>query len=191
MTIHRAGLDYALVVQAAADLADEVGLDAVTLARLAGQLGVRSPTLYHYVDGLTGLHRDLALLGDRLMAEQMGRAVMGRAGAEALAALAGAYRAFIKAHPGLYSATVQAASPDDTVLQAAQREVVEVVLRALAAYHLTEADALHTTRILRSLVHGFASLEVAGGFGLPLEVDESFRRLVQMFLRGLPGSAGE
>jgi hypothetical protein len=70
-------------------------------------------------------------------------------------------------------------------LQAAETEVLAVVLRALAAYHLSEADALHTVRILRSLVHGFASLEVAGGFGLPLEVDESFHRRVEMLVRGL------
>lgn len=190
MTNPRAGLDQGRVVQAAAELADQVGLDEVTLARLAAGLGVRAPTLYHYVDGLTGLRRELALLGDRLMAEQMGRAVMGRAGAEALTALAETYRAFIKEHPGLYAATVPAAGADDSVLQAAQTEVVAVVLRALVAYRLTEADALHITRILRSLVHGFATLEVAGGFGLPLEVDESFRRLLQMFLRGLPGPAG-
>lgn len=181
----RAGLDQAAVIEAAAQLADRVGLEEVTLARLAAQLGVRPPTLYHYVDGLGGLRRALALWGDRAMAEQMGRAVMGRAGEEALVALAGAYRAFIKEHPGVYAATVRAAAPGDTELQAAQTEVVAVVLRALAAYHLSEADALHTTRILRSLVHGFASLEIAGGFGLPLEVDESFRRLVQMFLHAL------
>jgi AcrR family transcriptional regulator len=181
----RAGLDQAAVVEAAAALADRVGLEEVTLARLAAQLGVRAPTLYHYVDGLAGLRREVALLGDRALAEQMGRAVMGRAGEDAVAALAGAYRAFIKAHPGVYAATVRAAAPDDTTLQAAQTEVLAVVLRALGAYHLSEADALHTVRILRSLVHGFASLEVAGGFGLPLEVDESFHRLVEMLLRGL------
>jgi AcrR family transcriptional regulator len=185
MTNHRAGLDQAGVVRAAAALADSVGLEAVTVARLAAQLGVRAPTLYHYVDGLPGLHRELALLGDRGLAEAMGRAVQGRAGEDALAALALAYRAFIKEHPGLYAATVRAAAPEDAPLRAAQTEVVEIVLRALAAYHLAEADALHTVRILRSLVHGFASLEVSGGFGLPLEVDESFRRLLQMFLRAL------
>ncbi|MGB8644293.1 MAG: TetR-like C-terminal domain-containing protein [Anaerolineae bacterium] len=44
---------------------------------------------------------------------------------------------------------------------------------------------MHAVRALRSVVHGFATLEVAGGFGLPLDCDESFRRLVQMLIKGL------
>jgi len=55
----------------------------------------------------------------------------------------------------------------------------------LDAYGLQGEDALHAARSLRSLVHGFATLEIAGGFGLPLDCDESFRRLVEMFLNGL------
>jgi len=37
----------------------------------------------------------------------------------------------------------------------------------------------------RSLLHGFVSLETGGGFGLPLDLDESFRRLLQVFMAGL------
>jgi hypothetical protein len=34
-------------------------------------------------------------------------------------------------------------------------------------------------------VHGFTTLEVAGGFGLPLDLDESFRLLINLFIHGL------
>ncbi len=42
----RAGLDRVTVVQAAADLADHQGLEAVSLAQLAVQIGVRPSTIY-------------------------------------------------------------------------------------------------------------------------------------------------
>ncbi|MGB8345073.1 MAG: TetR-like C-terminal domain-containing protein [Ktedonobacteraceae bacterium] len=38
-------------------------------------------------------------------------------------------------------------------------------------------------RILRSMLHGFVSLEMIGGFGLPLEIDETFRRLVKALIQ--------
>jgi hypothetical protein len=38
---------------------------------------------------------------------------------------------------------------------------------------------------MRSAVHGFAALESAGGFGIPLDVDESFEWLVSALLKGL------
>ena len=40
-------------------------------------------------------------------------------------------------------------------------------------------------RGLRSLVHGFSILELAGGFGLPLDADESFGVTCQMLVAGL------
>ena len=46
-------------------------------------------------------------------------------------------------------------------------------------------DATHALRALRSKVRGFATLEVAGAFGLPEDCDESFRRLVDALAAGL------
>lgn len=42
----------------------------------------------------------------------------------------------------------------------------------------TNDDVFDATRALRSALHGFVSLEAAGGFGLPRDVDRSFSRLV-------------
>jgi AcrR family transcriptional regulator len=181
----KAGLDHRRVVQAAADLADRVGIQQVSLALLADEMGVRSPTLYHYVDGLAGLHRELALLGTQELGRQLGRAVMGRSGDEAVVALGEAYRTFVKAHPGLYAATVEAAAPGDSELSAAQGEVLEIALRAISGYHLEGDDAIHMVRILRSAVHGFSTLEVSGAFGISLDLDESFYRLLQTCIAGL------
>src|SRR5919109_5367880 len=58
---HRVGLDQATVVEAAARLVDEEGLEQLTLGRLAERLGVRTPSLYNHVAGLSGLKHDLAL----------------------------------------------------------------------------------------------------------------------------------
>jgi hypothetical protein len=63
------------------------------------------------------------------------------------------------------------------------------VLDVLASYGLRGDDALHAVRRLRSVVHGFATLESAGGFGIPLEVDESFERLPRIFVDGVRGKA--
>ncbi|MFD4328306.1 WHG domain-containing protein [Nocardioides sp. NPDC058538] len=51
----RPGLNRSAVIAAAADLADELGFDAVTISVLARHLGVRSPTLYSHISGATDL----------------------------------------------------------------------------------------------------------------------------------------
>jgi AcrR family transcriptional regulator len=181
----KARLEQATVIQAAAELADTVGLEKVTLGDVAAQLGVRTPSLYNHVAGLAGLRRELTLLGLHELSRRLGQAVMGKAKNEALQALAWVYRDFVKEHPGLYTATVRAPDPEDAEQQAAAKESVDIVLKVLAPYGLHDDDALHAVRGIRSILHGFTTLEIAGGFGLPLELDESFRRLVGMFIEGL------
>ena len=160
-----ASLDQAAVV-AAARLADAEGWDGVTLAALAAHLGIRTPSLYNHVPGQEGLRRELALLGARELAARLGRAVIGKAGDEAILALAHAYRAFARERPGLYAAAQRAPAPDDRALAAPSTEILAVLRAVLEPYGLRDgADLLHTVRAWRSLLHGFVSLEAAGGLG--------------------------
>lgn len=176
-----------MVVEAAAALADQGAGEELSLARLAERLGVRKPSLYNHVSGLPGLRRELVLLGLRELGRALSRAAAGRAGDEGLFALAEAYRAFVKERPGLYAATVRSYrlfSPNDSELEAAEGEALEPVVAVLASCGVHGDDATHAARGLRSVAHGFASLEEAGGFGMSLDPDESFRRLVRAFAGG-------
>lgn len=181
----RAGLDTTTVLEAAAALVDEQGIEHLSLAQLAERLQVRTPSLYNHIAGLEGLRRDLALLGAHELSTRLSRATIGKSADEAVLALGHAYRAFAQEHPGLYAATQRAPAVDDQEWQAASQELVEIALAVLAGYRLQDEAALHAVRGLRSLVHGFVSLEAIGGFGLALDRDESFRWLLQTFISGL------
>jgi hypothetical protein len=41
---------------------------------------------------------------------------------------------------------------------------------------------------VRSALHGFVALETGGGFGIPVDLDESFDRMVAALARGLRGA---
>jgi AcrR family transcriptional regulator len=179
----RVGLDTDAVVAAAAALADEEGLDRLTLARLAGALGIRTPSLYAHVDSLADLRARMGARGARELAGDLQVAAAGRSGTDALDAVAAAYRAYAHAHPGSYAA-MQAAS-DREENQAAGGAVVALILAVLAGYDLDGDDAIHAVRAVRSALHGFVTLEREGAFGLPLSIDESFATLVQMIDAGL------
>jgi AcrR family transcriptional regulator len=184
----RAGLNKAAVVAAAADLINEEGSEALSLSRLAKCLGVRTPSLYNHIDGLPGLRRELALMNVHALGKYLGEAAIGKSGPQALLAVAQAYRAYIKESPGVYMVSLRAARTMQTVdaeLQAEEDRVVRVAMAVVESFGLQGEDALHAVRGLRSIVHGFATLEIAGGFGLALDCDESFRRLVEVFNRGL------
>lgn len=177
----RAGLDAGAVVDAAAALADTEGLEAVTLARVASGLCVRPPSLYAHVGGLGDLRARLAARGALELADALQAAAAGRARGEALAAVAEVYRAYAREHPGTYAAMQRAADIDES----AAARVVDVFRAVLRGYGLEGDDAVHATRVVRAALHGFAALEAADGFGLPLDVDDSFAQLVAVLDRGL------
>jgi AcrR family transcriptional regulator len=179
------GITRAQVVETAAALADEGGLDQLTLAQVAGRLGVKLPSLYNHVDGLPALRRELALLGTRLLGAALARAAVGRSGDEAVRAVTSAYRAFVLERPGLYAATVRAPAPDDREHQALAAEVLDVIVAILTPYALDADGTIHAARALRAIAHGFATIEGAGGFGLAQERDASFAHLVEAYLAGL------
>lgn len=181
----KAGLTQTRVLEEAELLADEVGLQRLTLAALAGRLGVRQPSLYKHVNGMDGLQRGLTVRAKNDLANVLARAAIGRERGDAITAIAHAYRRWAHEHPGRYVAAQRAPAADDAEDLAASREVVSVVTEVLAGYQLRDDDAIDATRALRSALHGFVMLELGGGFGLPVSVDRSFERLVRGLVTAL------
>lgn len=174
----RAGLTADRVVAAAADLADEVGFENVSLSALARGFGVKDASLYSHVRNLQDLRTRVAFLAGGELIDRIAVAVAGRAGHDALAAFADAYRAYALEHPGRYAATQiridQALVADSPAL----RRTAEITYGMLRAYGLEEPDLTDAVRLLRSTFHGYCALESSGGFGAPRDVQRSWERAV-------------
>jgi AcrR family transcriptional regulator len=181
----RAGLNQATIVATAATLIDEKGIEQLSLGHLAESLGIRTPSLYNHIAGLPGLKRDLTLYCLRDLLDHLTRATIGKSRTEAIFAFVNAYRSYAQARPGRYALTLRAPDPNDRGTQAAAQQLIEVMQAVLAPYKLSEEAAIHAIRSLRSIVHGFVSLEMDGAFGMPIDTDASFEWLINLFIAGL------
>ncbi|MGW0707072.1 TetR/AcrR family transcriptional regulator [Streptomyces sp. NPDC002643] len=175
----RAGLTADRVVEAAADLADEIGFENVTLSALARRFGVKDASLYSHVRNLRDLRTRIALTAGAEMIDRIAEAVAGRAGRDALAAFADAYRAYALEHPGRYAATQIPVDQDLIADTAALRRTAEITYGMLRAYDLDEPDLTDAVRLLRSTFHGYCVLEAAGAFGAPRDVQRSWDKSVE------------
>ncbi|HLT19304.1 MAG TPA: WHG domain-containing protein [Thermomicrobiales bacterium] len=180
----RAGLNRAAVVEAAAELIDAQGGE-LSLREVAQTLGVRTPSLYNHVEGLEDLRRELALLGLRELTQVILRAAAGRSGSDALLNVARAYRDYARARPGIYTTVQRVPAQHDAELDTRASEIVAVLAAIFEPLGFRDDDAVHAIRGFRSLLHGFVALEAAGGFGIPLDLDESFERAVRAYINGL------
>jgi AcrR family transcriptional regulator len=176
--VPRAGLSRDRVVASAAAIADEVGLENLTLAAVAEHHGVALPSLYKHVRGAGDLRRALAIRGVHDLADTMGRAAQGRAGVDALRTVAIAYRHYAHRHPGTYAGTVRAPDADDEEHTEAAARLLAVVFAVLAGYGIDGDDAIDATRALHATLHGFVTLEREGSFKMARSVDTSFSRIL-------------
>ncbi len=182
----RNGVKLQDILRAAEDIANEQGMGDVTLTTLAQKLHIRPPSLYNHVNGLNGLRQVLALHSLEQLEEALMSAAVGRAGEDALTAMGKAYMRYARERPGLYEAMLYATDRNDTEMRQAADRVAELLITVLSSgYGFKEEDCIHAARGFRSLLHGFASLEQKGGFGLPVEVDRSIEVMMATFLAGL------
>ncbi|WP_353650701.1 WHG domain-containing protein [Nakamurella sp. A5-74] len=182
----RAGLGPASVTEAGAALADEVGLERLTMAVVAERLGVKTPSLYKHITGQADLTHRIAVLAMNEVADAIRDAIQGRSGKEALVAGAHAMRTYVLDRPGRYAAGNAAivTGPDDPLVPAVER-VLASWAAMLHGYRLDADQEIHALRMLRSMLHGFAVLQASGSFQIDTDVDDSFDWMLGFVDQGL------
>lgn len=186
----RNGLTGEKVVQAAAALIQRAGPEHFSMRALAESLNVKTASLYNHVQSMEALLSDVCTYALRLQYECEMAAIDGKSGAEAIEALAGAYRDFARAHRQLYRLSVSRASCADPQSPTA-RYITEPFMKVLEQRSLSQEEKCHWQRVLRGIVHGFVAQEDAGFFShLPAAVDESFRTAIRCYTDGLAQAEG-
>lgn len=164
----RKGLSRDTIVDAAAALAEEKGMENLTLRELADALNVKPASLYNHLQGLPELNVRLAERAlDRLM-DTLEQAMDGRSVPDALRAVAAAYRIFAQEQPQLYRAMMLLPRFSDPGLVARKKSFMDLFVRMLQPLNLPIEQTLHLSRLIRGTLHGYVSMETAVFFCSPL-----------------------
>ncbi|WP_242342157.1 TetR/AcrR family transcriptional regulator C-terminal domain-containing protein [Anaeromyxobacter terrae] len=146
----RKPLDRAQVVRAALDLLDEVGLDELTMRRLAEKLGVKAASLYRHVRDKDEL---LVLVADEIAGEIPEVPPTG-SWREQLTEMARVNRRGLLAHRD--AARVLASTPP---IGPRRLRHIEAALRVLRSSGLSDRDAARAAYHLNNFVTEFAADE--------------------------------
>jgi AcrR family transcriptional regulator len=167
--VKRAGITENRLVQAAAELADENGLHAVTVSALARHFEVRPASIYSHVANLDTLLDLTALQALDEIAERLAETLPGKAGRSALMAFANTHRDYAHTHPGRWQAAQRRLSPATVAASAGSGRgggsaIARSARAIMSGYGLSPADETHAVRFLGSTINGFIALETGGGF---------------------------
>ncbi|WP_379552271.1 TetR/AcrR family transcriptional regulator [Oceanobacillus picturae] len=181
----RPGLNKQKLVDAAIELANQGGVESVTMHALAKRLEVRPPSLYNHIKSLEDLRQQLASVAIIELYNNMEKVAKGKEAFEAISAISKAYIAFAHKHPGLYEATLIKSDNNVLAVKETGDKMVQLFKEVLAVYHLGEEETIHLIRGLRSILHGFATLEKKSGFGIPVNINESLEYVLHTYFNGI------
>jgi AcrR family transcriptional regulator len=166
------------IESAAAAIADERGLDAVTMTSVAERIGVRAPSLYGHVRDRRALLDRLTLHALKTLADDLSVALAGLSAQDALAGFADTHRRLAHDHPGIWAA-MQRPVTDRVAAAGDGGRLVLLTQGVLRGYRLPDDQLVHAVRLLGATINGFIALERAGGFSHSApEPDASWRRMV-------------
>jgi AcrR family transcriptional regulator len=156
------------VVDAAERILEREGPDAVTMRRLAEELGVQAPSLYKHITGKAEIQAAL----QQHALERLG-AVLAEASAD-LATLAAAYRRWALEHPRLYE--LSARHPlDRPALGSGVESAASAPLLKITGGNIAAARAVW------GFAHGLVDLELANRFPADADLDAAWEHGISAF----------
>ena len=175
----------ALVIETASQIADEQGLNSLSLKAVAEKLNVRTPSLYNHIESLDDLLREVAHKGMRSMNEQMAQAAIGKSGDTALKGVSVEYLNFIIEHPGVYE-TIQWATWHGTDETAQIFEnYINILSKIISSYNFPSESTEEILNLFTGLLHGFTTLQVRYAFSKPQKVRNELCNAVDTVLLGI------
>jgi AcrR family transcriptional regulator len=163
------------IVQAARQLLEQEGAQALTMRRLADRLGIRAPSLYKHLPDKAALEAAIIATGLEDIAAAVETALETAPDADAapLAALAGAYRAFALAHPHLYRLMTDQPLPRDHLPAGMEARAAAPLLQAAGNQDLARA--------VWAFAHGMVQLELARRFPPGVDLDTAWQEGITAF----------
>ena len=154
---------HQLIIDAARDLAEADGWDAVTTRRLAEKVEYSQPVLYSHFKGKDAIVRAVAIQGCGELARLLRKARPSR-GESRLRAAAEAYLEFARRRPALYDAMFVQQSDIPWGTDEVPQELLDAFGELVAAVEPVrgDRDLEALTEVFWSSLHGIATL-VQGG----------------------------
>ncbi len=181
------------VVATALDIADKDSLRAVTLGRVARELGCHVTSLYTHIESIDDLFERMALAAMSELANELWAVALGRSGDDAVLAIARVQRTYSGRHPGRVQAMHASPGSGSPALDDAALRLAEPIRAVLRSHGLDDAQVRHAHRIFSAMTRGFVQGEAAGAYarGFPgapegsSGADATFDHMVELFLLGL------
>ena len=181
----RMGLDKNSIIYRAAQLANDVGFENITLKILARDLHIQPPSLYNHIEGLDDLKKELMIYGWHQMENQILEAVAGISGYEAIEVICRTFVKYATENPGVFNAMLWYNKFENDEANNATKKLFSVVFKVFSSLNISQEDSEHLMRTFRSFLEGFALLVNHNAFGNPISINDSLDLSLKVLMAGM------
>ncbi len=181
----RAQISLAQILEAAIEICNVKGYEQLALSSISDKLGIKTPSLYNHIQGLSDLKQKMAYYGLQILYESIVHSVIGCIGDDAIISASKAYITFVNRNPGLYSSISKVPDPNELQFADLSNQLVQILVKLFKVYDLSEEDSIHAVRGLRSMLHGFSFIQMDVGFRMNYSQEDSLNFVLKTYLSGL------
>lgn len=179
------GITEESIVQAAAEILNEQGEDALSLKGLAQKLGIKAPSLYNHVDSLEDVKKRVMLYGWARLEERMVRATMGIAGYDALKSLCNAFYDYVESNRGVFGVMMRYNKYRNEEIRRSTERLQQQLQVIAGPVGIPAEDCGHLVRMIRSFLEGFFMITNNEEMRQDETVRESFAFSLEVLVEGL------
>lgn len=176
-----------LVIQTASAIADDSGLNQVTLKNVAEKLGIRTPSLYNHIESLEELLREVAHNGMESMNQSMMQAAIGKSGIDAIHAVSWEYFSYVLQHPGVYETIQWATWHGNEKTSQIWNQYISLLKTLILSCGFNESDVKEITDLLTGILHGYTSLQLRNALENPKAAKDNLHVAMETVLTGIQG----
>ena len=181
----RQGLNRSAVIEAAIEFANQESFQALSLGSIARKLAIKPPSLYKHINSLEDLQDELGIRGATELTKKILSIEKKNNPKKELFEACLVYRNYALEHKALYDAIQPAMNRRSKEFQNVATLLLESIIPFVFALKVPKKNLIHAVRSLRSLLHGFIELERQGGFGMPEDINDSFKMLIKIYTEGI------
>jgi AcrR family transcriptional regulator len=181
----------AALLEAAAEILEAEGPDALSVRRIAAAAGVAPMGVYNHFESKSGIIEALFIQGFQRLSDALRGVADVQDPYEALREGGRRYRALALAHPMAYQLmflkVIPGFEPSEHAIEIASgafANLVAAVQRAIAAGVIVEGEPSETAQLIWASSHGWVSLELMG-IGFAEDQAAGYDRVCRTLLAGL------
>lgn len=181
----RTGLSKEEILQKSIELANEKGINYLSVTTLSEYLGIKKPSLYYHAQTVEEVIQWIMIYGWQKVSTEIVAQAEDENPEISMKKYARFFYKFAKENSGIFEAMLWYNKYSSEELKNSTEGLYKFFFEQTEKMGISLENANHLLRTFRAFLEGFILLEAHNSFGNPIKIEESFEISLQVLIEGM------